>query len=112
MEKNNNKGNKANIRNSSATQLAISHHFLPCGISNVMLRLKGLVPYMVSSPCQVDTYWSVLLPPLGNYKLEPERIHTVRTDRTAHIHIVNDQHVFLNFHLNFVFYITLVLDPS
>lgn len=29
-------------------------------------------PYMVSSPSQVDTYWSILLPPFGNYKLEPE----------------------------------------
>lgn len=28
--------------------------------------------YMVSSPSQVDTYWSILLPPFGNYKLEPE----------------------------------------
>lgn len=27
---------------------------------------------MISSPSQVDTYWSVFLPPLRNYKLEPE----------------------------------------
>lgn len=28
---------------------------------------------MVSSPSQVDAYWSVLLPPFGNYELEPEK---------------------------------------
>lgn len=36
------------------------------------IGLNVFGPYMVSSPSQVDTYWPILLPPFGNYKLEPE----------------------------------------
>lgn len=37
---------------------------------HISLNVSGT--YMVSSPSQVDTYWPMLLPLFGNYKLEPE----------------------------------------
>lgn len=36
------------------------------------ISLNVIGTYMVSSPSQVDTYWPMLLPLFGNYKLEPE----------------------------------------
>lgn len=36
------------------------------------IRLNVTGTYMVPSPSQVDTYWPMLLPLFGNYKLEPE----------------------------------------
>lgn len=43
-----------------------------CYREGLHISLNVFGPYMVSSPSQVDTYWPILLPPFGNYKLEPE----------------------------------------